>query len=41
MAQARLLIDDGDADEVLVVLVEQTGDGHGGSAFLVSEGESR
>jgi 3-oxoacyl-(acyl-carrier-protein) synthase len=41
LAQARLLIDDGDADEVLVVLVEQTEDGVEGSAFLVNEGESR
>jgi 3-oxoacyl-(acyl-carrier-protein) synthase len=41
IAQAGLLIEDGDADEVLVVLVEQTRDAIGGSAFLVSEGESR
>ncbi|MGH3759211.1 beta-ketoacyl synthase chain length factor [Actinophytocola sp.] len=49
MAQARLLIDDGDADEVLVVCVEQTvaraaeqaGDGIEGFAFLASKGESR
>jgi len=45
MAQARLLIEDGDADEVLVVLVEQAveqdGDTPTGSAFLVSKGESR
>jgi 3-oxoacyl-(acyl-carrier-protein) synthase len=49
LAQARLLIDDGDADEVLVVCAEQaaehaaeeTGDGPTGSAFLVSRGESR
>jgi hypothetical protein len=42
MAQARLLIDDGDADEVLVVCVEQAaGDGIEGSAFLASKGESR
>ena len=41
LAQARLLIDDGDADEVLVVCVEQAGDGPTGSAFLVSRGESR
>jgi hypothetical protein len=39
LAQARLLIEDGDADEVLVVLVEQAGPA--GSAFLVSGGESR
>ncbi len=45
LAQARLLVDDGDADEVLVVLVEQTagdtGAGIEGSAFLASKGESR
>jgi 3-oxoacyl-(acyl-carrier-protein) synthase len=41
MAQAELLIDDGDADEVVVVLVEQAGDAIGGSALLVSRGESR
>jgi len=44
LAQARLLIDDGDADEVLVICVEQTGpagDGIEGSAFLASKGESR
>jgi 3-oxoacyl-(acyl-carrier-protein) synthase len=44
MAQARLLIDDGDADEVLVVCVEQpgrAGDAAQGSAFLVSKGDSR
>ncbi len=45
LAQARLLIDDGDADEVLVVCVEQAtgpaGDGIEGSAFLASKGESR
>jgi 3-oxoacyl-(acyl-carrier-protein) synthase len=41
LAQARLLIDDGDADEVLVVLVEQDRDGIGGSAFLASKGSSR
>jgi 3-oxoacyl-(acyl-carrier-protein) synthase len=45
LAQARLLIEDGDADEVLVVCVEQaverTGDATAGSAFLVSRGESR
>jgi 3-oxoacyl-(acyl-carrier-protein) synthase len=41
LAQARLLIDDGDADEVLVVLVEQTAGGAEGSAFLVCGGESR
>jgi 3-oxoacyl-(acyl-carrier-protein) synthase len=41
LAQARLLIDDGDADEALVVLVEQHPDGPAGSAFLVSKGESR
>lgn len=40
LAQARLLIDDGDADEVLVVLVEQGPDGLEGSAFLASKGES-
>lgn len=41
LAQARLLFDDGDADEVLVVLVEQAGAGTEGSAFLASRGESR
>lgn len=41
LAQARLLIEDGDADEVLVVLVEQAGDRPEGSAFLVRGGESR
>ena len=41
LAQARLLIDDGDADEVLVVLVEQDRDGIGGSAFLANKGSSR
>jgi hypothetical protein len=41
LAQARLLIEDGDADEVLVVLVEQVEDGPEGSAFLVRGGESR
>jgi len=49
LARAGLLIDDGDADEVLVVCVEQaappaagqTGDGPSGSAFLVSRGETR
>jgi 3-oxoacyl-(acyl-carrier-protein) synthase len=45
MAQARLLVDDGDADEVLVVCVEQAveraGDAAQGSAFLVSKGDSR
>ncbi|GAB3898225.1 hypothetical protein GCM10029964_082330 [Kibdelosporangium lantanae] len=40
LAQARLLIDDGDADEVLVVLVEQTDAGDSAHALLV-EGESR
>ena len=37
LAHARLLIDDGDADEVLVVLVEP----ETAHALLVSEGESR
>ncbi len=41
LAQARLLSDDGDADEVLGVLVEQAGAGTDGSAFLASGGESR
>lgn len=41
LARARLLIDDGDADEVLVVCVEQAGDATTGSAFVVSRGESR
>jgi 3-oxoacyl-(acyl-carrier-protein) synthase len=41
LAQARLLIDDGDADEVLVILVEQAGGGIEGAALLASKGESR
>ncbi len=41
LAQARLLIEDGDADEVLVVLVEQAGAAETAHALLVSEGESR
>lgn len=41
LAQARLLIDDGDADEVLVVLVEQTGAGDSAHALLVDKGDSR
>ena len=41
LAHARLLIDDGDADEVLVVLVEQDGAADSAHALLVSEGESR
>ncbi|MPZ85361.1 MAG: hypothetical protein GEV28_35235 [Actinophytocola sp.] len=52
LAQAQLLIDDGDADEVLVVLVEQAGVEQAGveragtgeesaEAVLVSKGESR
>ncbi|HEY7597670.1 MAG TPA: beta-ketoacyl synthase chain length factor [Actinophytocola sp.] len=45
MAQARLLIEDGDADEVLVVCVEQAveqaGNAAQGSAFLASKGDSR
>jgi len=48
LAQARLLIDDGDADEVLVVLVEQAGAAESAHALLVgnkqaplSEGVSR
>jgi 3-oxoacyl-(acyl-carrier-protein) synthase len=41
LAQARLLIDDGDADEVLVVLVEQNGVAEAAHALLVSGGESR
>jgi hypothetical protein len=44
LAQARLLIDDGEADEVLVILVEQAGrDGAAGvtgSAVLATKGES-
>jgi 3-oxoacyl-(acyl-carrier-protein) synthase len=36
LSQARLLIDDGDADEVLVVLVEQTGAGDSAQALLVT-----
>jgi 3-oxoacyl-(acyl-carrier-protein) synthase len=39
LAQARLLIDDGDADQVLVVLVEQTGAGDSAHALLVDEGD--
>jgi len=35
LAQARLLIDDGDADAVLVVLVEQTAAGDSAHALLV------
>jgi 3-oxoacyl-(acyl-carrier-protein) synthase len=41
LAYARLLIEDGDADEVLVVGVEQTGAAAHAHAVLVSEGESR
>ena len=42
LAQARLLIDDGDADEVLIVLVEQTGAGDSAHALLVgTKGVSR
>jgi 3-oxoacyl-(acyl-carrier-protein) synthase len=41
LAHARLLIDDGDADEVLVVGVEQSGAAETAHALLVSEGESR
>lgn len=41
LAHARLLIEDGDADEVLVVAVEQTGSAASAHALLVSEGESR
>lgn len=41
LAQARLLIDDGDADEVLVVLVEQAGAERSARAVLVSEGNAR
>lgn len=40
LAQARLLIDDGDADEVLVVLVEQAGAGDSAHALLVNKGDS-
>jgi 3-oxoacyl-(acyl-carrier-protein) synthase len=40
LAQARLLVDDGDADEVLVVLVEQTGAGDSAHALLVTKGDS-
>jgi 3-oxoacyl-(acyl-carrier-protein) synthase len=39
LAQARLLIDDGDADRVLVVLVEQTGAGDSAHALLLDEGD--
>jgi len=39
LAQARLLIDDGDADEVLVVLVEQADAGDSAHALLI--GDSR
>jgi 3-oxoacyl-(acyl-carrier-protein) synthase len=39
LAQARLLIDDGDADEVLIVLVEQAGAGDSAHALLVTEGD--
>jgi hypothetical protein len=41
LAQARLLIEDEDADEVLVLLVEQAGDRPEGSAFLVRGGKTR
>jgi 3-oxoacyl-(acyl-carrier-protein) synthase len=41
LAQARLLIDDGDADEVLVVLVELTGAEDSAHALLVTKGDSR
>lgn len=41
LAQARLLIDDGEADEALVVLVEQAGADTTGTAFLAGRGESR
>lgn len=41
MAQARLLIDDGDADEALVVWVEQAGADGSAEAVLVSKGEPR
>ncbi len=41
LAHARLLIADGDADEVLVVIVEQADAGESAHALLVSEGESR
>ncbi|OLF19188.1 beta-ketoacyl-[acyl-carrier-protein] synthase family protein [Actinophytocola xanthii] len=41
LAYARLLIEDGDADEVLLVCVEQAGAAACAHAVLVSEGESR
>lgn len=41
LAYARLLIEDGDADEVLVLGVEQAGSTATAHAVLVSEGESR
>ncbi|HEX2131384.1 MAG TPA: hypothetical protein VHH15_07465 [Actinophytocola sp.] len=41
LAQAQLLIEDGDADEVLVVLVEQAGAAQSARALLVTEGDVR
>jgi len=40
LEQAALLIADGDADQVLVVLVEQAADGDTAEAMLVSGGDS-
>lgn len=40
LAHARLLIDDGDADEVLVVLVEQATEAGSAHALLLSQGDS-
>lgn len=41
LAYARLLIDDGDADEVMVVLIEQTAAAESAHALLSSQGDSR